>query len=68
MKMIMDILPKQPPGMTDGDLHDAWPEDVRRPGRRTLRRDLKTATDDGRIRREGDGTKREPYRFSMLAS
>ena len=38
--------------------------------RRTGRppRDRRTAADDGRIRREGDGTKREPYRFSMLAS
>lgn len=68
MKVLTDILPKQPPGLTVKEVHELWPEDLPRPGQRTLSRDLRTAADDGRIQRDGDGTKREPYRFSILAS
>lgn len=67
MQAITDILPKQPPGMTVTEVREAWPED-RKPGERTLRRDLRTAADDGQLLRDGDGTKGAPYRFSIPAS
>jgi hypothetical protein len=62
IKTILKTLPDQPPGLSADEIHGAWPED-KSPRRNRLRSALRQGTDAGRWRREGKGTKGDPFTY-----
>lgn len=59
---ILGLLPKEPPGMTVGEIHDHW-ADESPPARRTLQADLASMLDLKQVEKTGSGVKGEPFRF-----
>ena len=66
LKAIRTILPANGKAMTADAILDAWPDDVTRPSKRTLRYDLERAVTDLEIHRTGTGIKGDPHRFLQI--
>jgi len=49
--------------LTQRQIVNEWPQESPRPARTTLWRWLDLATRDGRLLRDGEGTKRSPFRY-----
>src|SRR5262249_54209393 len=63
VEIVRQILPTSAPGSTIERLLEDWPEEFKKPGKRTLADDLASGADLGRWSMEGRGKKADPYRF-----
>ncbi len=61
--LLRDVLATAPRKLTRTEVHAAWPSDEEVPGEVTLWRWLERAVTDGRVQRDGRGSKGTPYRY-----
>jgi len=59
---LLSVLPSQPPGLTYGEVREAWPTEPR-PGLATIKADLARLLKEGRVAREGEGVSGRPFRW-----
>jgi hypothetical protein len=59
---VSGLLPTEPPGITSGEILEAWTEGLK-PSPRTLQTDLKEMVEAGEVIRTGEGVKGRPFRF-----
>jgi hypothetical protein len=60
---VRDLLPGEAPGKTAEELLATWPENLGKPGRRTVEQDLQQGATAGRWSMSGSGKRGDPYRF-----
>jgi hypothetical protein len=66
-ELIVTVLPTEPPGKTDKELLQEWPEEAPVPGRTSFLAALKKGVEKGRWQSTGRGVKNDPYRYFKAA-